>query len=184
MPGMVLSRFGITNTWSTPYTYARSNIEQCLLWEKEEYKDFLEMKYIMKKADSSFPDVYRNIKYSEINKTLYDHSVNYGVEFTHHDVVSNKEHYESYKRKVNRMIELKKSKEEILFLYYHRYVDHDNLETILDLCRQFVDDFYGKDRKCNIAVIVQVVDNDRRVVYKNYGKVHLFHWLMLRSLHI
>lgn len=82
------------------------------------------------------------------------------------------------------MIELKKSKEEILFLYYHRYVDHDNLETILDLCRQFVDDFYGKDRKCNIAVIVQVVDNDRRVVYKNYGKVHLFHWLMLRSLHI
>ena len=58
MPGMLLSRFGIANTWSTPYTYARSNIEQSLLWEKEEYKDFLEMKYIMKKEDSSFPDVY------------------------------------------------------------------------------------------------------------------------------
>jgi len=47
MPGMVLKRFGVKNTWSTPYTYARSNIRCAIELEKEGYKDLLNKDFIL-----------------------------------------------------------------------------------------------------------------------------------------
>lgn len=117
MPGMVIKRFGVNNTWNTPYTSARSNIFYGLMWEKEYYQDLLDINYICKKLDSPFPKLYRNIKYVDVReKDRFDNSVSYGFEFTHHNIVDNDSQFQSYLRKIERMKQLRNSNEDILFI--------------------------------------------------------------------
>ena len=178
LPGRVLQRFGINNTWSTPYTWARTNIFYALMWEKEYYRDLLNKKYICKKSDSFFPELYRNIKYVDVReKDKFDKTVLEGFLFAHHNIIEDDSHFESYLRKIDRMMQLRYSDEDILFIYHHRYVENDNnIDAIVELGEQFIDIYRNRNRKCNIVIIKQKIIQDgdsRKIVFEQYGKCYL-----------
>ena len=92
LPGMMLRRFGVKNTWSTPYTYSRSNICYAIKFEKEGYRDLLNKEFIILDSNSASPNLYRNIKYlDDKDRLLFEKSCSYGFEFTHHDIIN--EHF-------------------------------------------------------------------------------------------
>lgn len=164
LPGMMLRRFGVKNTWSTPYTYSRSNICYAIKFEKEGYRDLLNKEFIILDSNSASPNLYRNIKYlDDKDRLLFEKSCSYGFEFTHHDIINSYEALESYKRKIKRMIDLRNSDEQILFLYHHRYVHNDHFQEILQYCNSFAELYNTKQRKCRIVIIKQkLITNHRR----------------------
>ena len=159
MAGKMLRRFEISNTWSTPYTWARSNISYAIECEEQKYNNLLNVNYIVKDDKSPFPESWRNTSFVN-QQGPFEHSVSNGFEFAHHDVIDNAEHKSSYERKTQRMLELRDTDEDIVFFYHHRYVDNDNIDFVISECERFLQ-FYASDHhKRSLVIITQSIVSD------------------------
>ena len=153
--GVLIKRMHIQNTWSTPYTYARSNIAYAVYCEETDYAHLLDKENIIKDSESLFPDIWRNAGFPTVEDGLFDPGFTAGFEFTHHDVIDNIEHKDSYLRKINRMIDLRKQNEDVVFFYHHRYMKDDSVDKILDYCSRFLDYYDHDGRKTRMVIINQ-----------------------------
>lgn len=172
LPGMVLKRYGVKQTWSTPYTNGKSNIKYALMLEEENYVDLLNQYFIVKDNRSGHPNFFRNIKYRTVVGDGFIPDVSNGVEFTHHDVVNNVEAINSFRRKISRMHQLKSSDDDVTFFYYHRYQKDDKIEAVLEDCAQFAKLYQNEKRSSKVIIWQQIlIENihERRLVIKSMG---------------
>lgn len=123
-----------------------------------------------KDPESAFPNCYRN---KEIFSNQ-DDTQNFlpihcrGFEFTHHDMVNRKSDYDSYQRKIQRMIDIKNEDEPIVFFYNHRYKSGSNFDFILSECRDFLTNF----RNAYIVLMEQIIVDSyakRSLFMKRWG---------------
>lgn len=118
--------------FSTPYSPCRSNIDYALELEEENYNSIITTDSLMK-FEVNGKCVVRS---SHSCESIYDPHHMKGFEFTHHDLLSNESHRESFQRKINRLNAIR-YKEDILFLYHHRRNNNTNLQKI----RENLDNF-------------------------------------------
>ncbi len=164
--GSVFKRLHIQNTWSTPYTYARSNIIYALHNEKTDYRDLLDKEYIIKDEEYISHKYWRNKNFLAVENDLFDITVSSGFEFTHHDIINNIDNIRSYERKIKRMIDLRSNKEDVVFFYHHRYTKNYNVDMIVPYCSEFLDFYANNNRKSEIVIINQ------RII-GNYSERHI-----------
>ncbi len=155
MCGVIFKRMGIQNTRSTPYTFARSNIAYAVSFEETDYAHFLDKECLIKEKTSFSPDAWRNRSVPVLEPGLFDIGMASGFEFTHHDVVNNIEHRESFERKIKRMIDLRSSNEDVVFFYNHRYMEEDSTDKILGYCSRFLDHYDHDGRSVRMVIMNQ-----------------------------
>lgn len=160
----ILDRNGL-KSFSSPYASARSNIEYALLFEKEQYSDFLNPEYLRKELFHSQTAVVRNKKYVELCNR-YDRSVTNGFEFTHHNVLDNHTLRDTLRRRYKRMLNLKKK--HIVFLYHHRVCDQTDHNLLIDHLNQFAEIYRSRGNTVSIYLYVQKIissSEERHVEY-------------------
>lgn len=170
MPDDVLKRYGI-KSFSTPFSSARSNIAYALQLAKNNYNNLLNPDYIKKNTSSPFPNLYRNEHFEQINTSIFEPTVRSGFEFTHHDILHNTDHKESYERKIQRMIDIKDTSENILFFYHHRYIVNEDINEIINLCNE-----YCMLYKSNVYIVLMIqhlvhTDYERHIYCKQYNNI-------------
>ena len=152
----VLQRHGL-KVFSTPYSFARSNIDYAIELEKTDYDTLLSKDNLYYAEDGK---VVRSntIKDSD---NIYDFQHLNGFEFTHHDIISDPRQMESYKRKIDRMKKLKSSKDVICFMYHYRYNKNMNVQKIIDKAATFLT-YYNS--RAFMAVFFQNIQSENRGV--------------------
>lgn len=123
----ILERFGI-KSFATPYSHGRSNIDYAIHLEREKYIDLLKIDFLYY-GYAGKTKVVRNLHYSKSDNIFNEMHVK-GFEFTHHDVINNETHRESYERKIERMLSID-DKSKIKFYYHYRNCDNQNLEIFI-----------------------------------------------------
>ena len=173
MCGVIFKRMGIQNTWSTPYTFARSNIAYAVHFEENDYADFLDKECLIKENTSFSPDAWRNRCVPVPEPGLFDIGMASGFEFTHHDVVNNVEHRESFERKIKRMLDLRKQDEDVVFFYNHRYLEDDSTDKILGYCSRFMDHYDHDGRSVRMVILNQRLTekaDERRIEIREHER--------------
>ena len=87
-----------------------------------------------------------------------------GFEFTHHDVLNDKNDFNSVKRKMNRLLSLKN--QEIYIFYHNRYCKDTNTNMLIDDLCQLKKIYEKKNNKVEIIAFTQVLVSslsDRKV---------------------
>lgn len=172
---MILQRFGI-KSYSTPYSFVRSNCFYALQLEKHNYDFLLDKQYLIKDPNSTFSDCYRNVNFEKPEEGLFDSSCTNGFEFTHHDIVNKISDLESMKRKISRLNNLKFSNDDILFFYHHRYCDNCAIQTIIDYLNDFCAYYIHGNRQVNVVLLEQRIVNkpiERHVFISKHKNVIL-----------
>ena len=83
-------------------------------------------------------------------------------------MVNRKSDYDSYQRKIQRMIDIKNEDEPIVFFYNHRYKSGSNFDFILSECRDFLTNF----RNAYIVLMEQIIVDSyakRSLFMKSWG---------------
>lgn len=119
----IINRYKL-NTFNTIYSYAKSNIEYALYLESNNYYKFLDNDNLTLKDNSN---IYISQQIAQ-NDNIFIHS---GFEFTHHDVVNNKDHLNSFIRKIYRMDRIRYN-EDICFFYYFRNTKLCHVDRVKD----------------------------------------------------
>lgn len=155
----VLQRHGL-KVFSTPYSFARSNIDYAIELERTEYSTLLSKDnlYYVKNSKVIRSNVIKDCD------NIYDFQHLNGFEFTHHDVISDSSKAESYKRKVNRMKELKYSKDVLCFLYHYRYNENMDVQKIIDKAGTFLK--YYNSRAFMVVFFQNIQSEHRGVIEK------------------
>lgn len=151
---MILQRFGL-KSYSTPYSFVRSNCFYALQLEKHNYDFLLDKKYLVKDPNSMFPNCYRNMNFEKPEEGLFEKNCTNGFEFTHHDIVNKISDLESMKRKISRLNNLKFSNDDILFFYHHRYCDNCSIQMIINYLNDFCAYYLHGNRHVNVVLLEQ-----------------------------
>jgi hypothetical protein len=169
----ILNRYGL-KSFSTPFSSARSNLDNILALEEVSYKGFVDLENLQyeylhgkKIVRSIIPASIENIYIKENNKLF---------EFTHHDVISDQDVRERFKNRIDRMLDLRSSDECLTFFYHYRANDNSNFESIYEKADKFLS--YYNNKENNFVIFSQkIVDNesDRKLEYKKISEnVHCF----------
>ena len=150
----ILDRHGV-KSFSTPYSHGRSNIDYAIALERQNYEGLLEKSTLYYPNTADVPKL--AVRSNLINECdeIYSQMHMRGFEFTHHDVINNQNHRDSFKRKISRMLECRADK--ILFFYHYRTNPMENLEKLYVKLNEFLR-FYS-----NAKVIVFF----QRIISKN-----------------
>lgn len=73
-------------------------------------------------------------------------------EFTHHDLINNKDHYDSFCRKVERFKNLGSN---IMFVYNYKYNENNNITMLTNLVKIFLNKVKGR-----CCIIYQVISSE------------------------
>ena len=162
----ILDRHSL-KSFSTPYSHGRSNLDYAIKLESEGYKNLLSLKYLYHDHVGE-TKVVRNKYYSE-SENIYLELHQNGFEFTHHDVINNDAHKNSYERKALRMSSLNKRKK-LKFLYHYRDNANKDLNKIIKKASEFLAYYQKRNIKCEFIFFTQdIISNeaDRSII-----KVH------------
>ena len=164
----ILKRHGI-KSFSTPYSHGRSNIDYAIELERSRYSTLLDKETLYYATEDYLP------KGAVRSKSICDcdniFNVNHskGFEFTHHDVINNEEHRQSYIRKIARMSEMRNEEKEggVCFFYNYRNNPNMNFDDMLRKVQIFLQ-FYNSHRRSIAAVFSQKIigDDGARTVVK------------------
>lgn len=164
----VLERFGI-KSFSTPYSHGRSNIDYAIHLEKEKYSRLLNHSFLY--YDHVGPTkVIRNFCYSKADKIFSDIHLK-GFEFTHHDVINNGQHRQSYERKIQRMLSIDNNFF-VRFYYHYRKCNKQNLERFIPKAKEFLSFYKSRGTDCQLIFFTQetVATREKKSVEKIYDK--------------
>lgn len=139
---------------STPYSHGRSNLDYAISLEKENYRNLLKFEYLFYDYVGE-TKVVRNKYYSESDQ-IYKELHQNGFEFTHHDVINNDNHRESYKRKILRMKNFCRRKK-LKFLYHYRNNDNRNIKLIVRKAEEFLSYYQERNIKCKFIFFTQEI---------------------------
>lgn len=140
-------------SFSSPYSFGRSNIEYLLLFENEQFADFLNMDYLSYESLSNH-DVARNKKYVDV-KNQYHDSCSKGFEFTHHDVIGFEKHRKTIRKRCQRLSTLKNKN--IIMLYHHRYCQETDKKLLISHLKKLAEPYKSRNNKVNIFLFYQVL---------------------------
>ncbi|MGV8947463.1 MAG: DUF1796 family putative cysteine peptidase [Lutibacter sp.] len=176
----ILERHGL-RTFSTVYSNGRSNIDYALFLEKNNYQKLLKtenLKYDFFKGVK----VVRSTSVVDCDPIFLDLQMN-GFEFTHHDVIGNKKHIESCRRKIERQLKFRK-KRNFIFLYHHRLNETSDFNLLFKKLYEFSKFYSTKTYFCKMIIFSQniVKDNsERNISYKKINdSVHFFNLATLK----
>ena len=122
----ILERFHL-KSFTTPYSHGRSNIEYINAIEYDDFNHFL-CPSCLEYADIYGKQVVRSNYYAQ-QTNIYEYSVMNGFEFTHHDVIANSTHIETFKRRIDRLKELQNTN--LYIFYHHRYCEETNIDQLI-----------------------------------------------------
>lgn len=157
----ILSRYEL-KSFSSPYSSGRSNIEYILYFEKEEFKNFLNLDYLKYDYFNDKKVVRNTLIKSTVNN--YEASVMNGFEFTHHDIISDSNLKRTMRRRCNRLINLKNKK--IYMLYHHRLCENTNEELLFNHFQELKEIYKQRNNDVFIYFFTQKIvlnDNERRI---------------------
>jgi len=167
---------------TTPYSHGRSNLDYAIILEKENYSSLLKPDYLKYEKLNNTTVVRNNNVFS--SDPIFSELHRNGFEFTHHDVISNKSHRESLKRKIDRLKSLK-GKKHFIFYYHYRVNPNLNLPLLIAKAKIFLA-YYQKNRKsCRMVIFTQeLCDSDadrgyRINVHSKYIQVIIFKTMQL-----
>lgn len=137
LPQGILDRRDLPNIVS-PFSWARTNIDYAI--------ECLETSFdtLLRDEDLAHEERYKRQRVVNRHFTaepgLFERSVSAGFEFTHHDVILNPEHLESYRRKIARMNALIAGNAGMtVFFYHHRKTSNPDKSRIVAKLQRFVD---------------------------------------------
>lgn len=171
----ILERFHL-KSFTTPYSHGRSNIEYINAIEYDDFNHFL-CPSCLEYADIYGKQVVRSNYYAQ-QTNIYEYSVMNGFEFTHHDVIANSTHIETFKRRIDRLKELQNTN--LYIFYHHRYCEETNIDQLIkDLHK--IHTLYTKRGNCVHVILFtqKLVKNslNRKVIYtppQSKNGIHTF----------
>lgn len=129
----------------------RSNIEY-ITQIIGNYSTLLDKQYLKLQIVETKRLVTKNILYKSLNNIYCKYHMD-GYEFTHHNLLENKEHYESFLRKLIRFKNIM-STENILFVYNYKYCENNNIEILITLIRNFLKKVKSLQYKLNYKICI------------------------------
>jgi len=161
-------------SFSTPYSWGRSNVEYILQMEKDNFREVFntdKMSYgLLDNVRLLRLEAYKSIKnkYTALNMN--------GFEFTHHDILADSSEREKMERRCKRLLSLNKSNR--LFIVYHHRMCRETNKNLLICHLQELRNLY-LERCSEVEVILftqQIVDDDnlRRIEYGTIQGIHQF----------
>lgn len=159
---IILERHGL-KSFSTPYSYARSNIDYVIALESDNYSNLLNQDGLHYANEPGLPP--KAVRTENIIKcdNIYSQAHQKGFEFTHHDVIGNREHFDSYTRKTERMRQLRAKEQPVCFLYHYRHNPNMDIDRLLPRIAEFLD-FYNRNGTARAVAVVftQQVDEKEK----------------------
>lgn len=167
----ILQRFNI-KSFTTPYSHARSNLDYAIHLEKERYSNLLRQDFLYYDYVGDLK-VVRNSHYSKSDIIYSDLHLN-GFEFTHHDLIDNQSHMESYSRKIIRMCSLN-SKDKLKFLYHYRNNENMNIQLLINKAKDFLSCYQSRKIKAEFIFFTQEIINNKneRAMIKIYNSKNI-----------
>jgi hypothetical protein len=158
LPDGILKRHDL-KSFSTPYSHGRTNIDYAIELEKQNYATLLSKNNLVYEDTWGGAKVVRS---SHIKKSddLYDISSSKGFEFTHHDTISSEKDIESYNRKIERLLSIRK-KQDVIFLYHHRKNQKTDITQINLKLEEFRQFYKAEATTCYVAFFYQTIINDK-----------------------
>lgn len=172
LPDNILNRYKL-KSFTTPFSHGRSNIEYILQLEQDNYKNFLESKYLVYEEFQG-KEVLRLKTYTQL-ENCYDWRQINGFEFTHHDLIKDPELKLTFMKRVKRLRTYSDKKNYIL-LYHHRYCAKTNIELLLKHLND-LKDIYSRVNEAQIILFKQVpisINEQRKLDYKELNGIHVF----------
>lgn len=173
----ILERNGL-KSFSSPYSFGRSNIEYILAFEKKGFEDFLEFKYLVY-DDLNDRKVARNKKYTDVENYYHKSCIN-GFEFTHHDVIGSEENRATIKKRCQRMRRIRNKN--LIMLYHHRLCKETNEKKLISHLQELKELYSLRNNSVQVYLFYQVMiehDDERKVehVIDNGINVYRFYTL-------
>lgn len=147
----ILQRHNI-KSFTTPYSHVRSNLDYAIKLEKENYKNLLNIQHLHYEQLHGKPVVINNHGFSSDPIFLELHRN--GFEFHFHDVISNKSHRESVRRKIHRLVSLK-GKKNFVFYYHYRMNKNLNFPNFIAKAKTFLSHYEVNGCKCRMVIFTQ-----------------------------
>lgn len=169
----ILSRY-LLKSFSTPFSYCRSNIEYILDLERNNYKNFVSGEFL---------------QYGELNgkpvarlKTIlnlensYHHLHMDGIEFSNHDVIKNQKYWQKILGKVKK---LKSSlgKRKYILIYHHRVCEGNNPDLLLRHLTELKTYYSTDEFECQVVLYKQTIiskDLKKELIYQKKNDIHMF----------
>ncbi len=173
----ILSRYDL-KSFSSPFASARSNIENILQIQKDNYKDFLNPQFL-EYGYVEGKKVVRQIQYNELSN-IYDSSCMKGFEFTHHDVIADKKKRASIERRVRRMQSLKNCT--LYILYHHRFCKDTDIELLVEHLSDLKAIYEKQCEKVYLIAFTQKLvtsEQERRVEKKYVNGIYMYFFYTL-----
>lgn len=164
----ILERHGL-RSFSTVYSNGRTNIDYALYLEKNNYQNLLETEDL-KYDFLNDVKLVRSTSVVNCDPIFLDLQMN-GFEFTHHDVIGNKRHIESYRRKVQRQLKFRK-KRNFIFLYHHRHNVTSDFNLLFEKLYEFSKYYSTKKYFCKMIVFSQNIVKDKSERNISYHKIN------------
>lgn len=160
LPDDILKRHG-RKSFSTPYSSGRSNIDYAIALERCNYEGLLDSASLKYSEDVAKP-VVRSSRY-QTSADIFDPWHSKGFEFTHHDVLKSAEALDSYRRKVDRLLDAR-GRQDVLFLYHHRTTARSDLAQLRLKLKEFQGLYQSGDVRCVMVLFHQslIAEGDRR----------------------
>jgi len=170
----VLKRHGFKSI-TTPYSHSRSNLDYILQLEANSYATLLAPEHLAYEKINSLT-VVRN-RHNLHSDNIYQELHQNGFEFTHHDVINNPAHRESYRRKISRLTTFK-GKKNIIFFYHYRLCQRQNFERLNKKLIQLQQYYRVNGKQCEINVFTQKIvscKQDRGIeIQQPHSNIRLF----------
>jgi len=166
-----------------PFDYIFSSLEIVHHCIKDKFKIFLDKKYYSRgnckySTRHNFYCKYLDtdilLKHHINDNYNSDYQVSNGNLFNHHNLLKNASHYEAFKRRANRLLNLIDNDENVVFVYYNCYTN--TFDDVIHFSKSFND-------KKNIYIIGIFENNgnqkilyesDNCKIYQNYTHTDIF----------
>jgi hypothetical protein len=165
----ILERHGV-KSFTSPYAHGRSNLDYATQLESRSYSGLLDQDKLSYEILGE-KQVVRNRSKLSCDPIFTELHRN-GFEFTHHDVIKNQKHRESFKRKINRLQKYR-GKKKFRFFYHYRYSEFLDLDSIERKAKDFLE-FYNRNiPSCEFIVFTQKIiarEKPRRIEFRSYDE--------------
>jgi len=151
----IINRYQL-KSFTTPYSWGRSNVEYLLQIEKDGFADFLNEEYLRYEIVRGQKTLI--LKRYDSLSNCYDPSCMNGFEFTHHDVLADPEKREMFRRRCARMTSLRGKR--VFMFYHHRICKETDRKMLLEHLSQLRRLYAARSLQARMIMFTQVLVED------------------------
>lgn len=169
----ILTRYEL-KSFTTPFSYCRSNIEYVLDFERNNYENFISGKFLKYGALKEKP--VDRLNTNIILENNYHHLHLHGIEFTNHDVIKNQKYWQKVKNRANNLKSFL-GKAQYVLLYHHRVCEDSDLDLLLVHLSELKKFYSTKEYVCQIVLFKQIlipIEKKKWLSYKIANDIHIF----------